>query len=169
MFYIKIIFKERTENQQLEIAKLNQDISGLTSKAFATDEQWQNHLADLQSQLKAEQKVLNSKLARSEGQISELRSVLVEKTEEISKMACEIDLQKTKCLDLEIDAQKNSEKHKNFKEVKEIEITELKAAHETLKTKSKKLLLSQKQLLTENKSLKSQLEGLSSNVKEWPQ
>ena len=148
---------------------MNQEISSLTGQAFATDDQWQNHLIDVQSQFKAEQKILNSKLERCESQIVELQSVLAEKTEEISKMACEVDLEKTKSLDSEIEAQKNSEKHKNFKEMKEIEISELKATHETLKTKSKKLLLSQKQLLTENKSLKSQLEGLSSNVKEWPQ
>ena len=163
-----MIFKEQIENQQLEIAKLNQEISSLTGQASVTDEQWQTHLVDVQKKFKAEQKILNSKLERSEGQIRELRSALAEKTEEISKMACQVDLEKTKRLDVEIDAQKNFEKHKNFKEVKEIEISELKAAHETLKTKSKKLLLSQKQLLTENKSLKSQLEGLSSNYKEWP-
>lgn len=110
---------------------------------------------------------MTSKLERFEKQISELRLSLEHKVKQISEMASHIELEKSKSTESVIDAQKMSEKLRNMKDEKDTEISELTTAHESLKTKSKKLLLSQKQLLTENKSLKNQLEGLSSNVKAW--
>ena len=107
---------------------------------------------------------MNAKVERDQKQLVESASIIASQTDQISSLANQLESEGAKSVQSTIDEEKWRGKLENLKSEKATEVEELTSTYDLLKTKSKKLLLSQKQLLSENKSLKGKLACLSTNV-----
>jgi SMC interacting uncharacterized protein involved in chromosome segregation len=124
----------------------------------------QDKLNFMATEYSAEVAKLNAKIQRDGKELEKLTEEISGKFAEIESLRKNLEVERKLKSENEIEEKKWREKFENLSSEKNIEIKELQELHDTLKTKSKKLLLSQKQLLTENKSLKAHLVNLNSSA-----